>query len=140
MHQLSSLPGHGRDPRVGVGRRTILDVMCAAHRRSRLPNLNEVHECPCLAAIAGSAIPGLRCKHGRHSTCTGIYCWHVSGIYAAAMILDASNDTMLVHGSLCGARLSLVTFPMQLVVLVVMAAGGGGCSSTAVILPHRLCN
>ena len=54
-----------------------------------------------------------------HFTRTGIYGWYVSGMYAVAMPHDASTDTMFERCSSSGARSSLITVPIDVVV------GGG---------------
>ena len=67
--------------------------------------------------------PGGGRTHG--CTCLGVYCWHVSGIYAVVMPSNAYDATMFIAG-----MPSFLTVHSLLVVLLAALGGGGGGAAT----------
>ena len=62
----------------------------------------------------------------------GVYCWHVSGIYAVVMPVDSDDATTFIVGmpSFLTTRSSLVT---------VLADGGGGGVQLLCLVRHVAC-
>ena len=73
--------------------------------------------------------------HTHHFTHTGVYCWHVSGIYAVVLPADASNDALMERHLPLSAHSSLIIVPVPLVVVLGFV---GGWRYRDFLFPHRL--